>query len=65
VSASTIHRPTENEAIGKAMRHPRPRLNLAQLLLDRAATVTRGDWHGHYLLAGRIDRAINPKAGER
>jgi hypothetical protein len=63
--SALVARPTENAAIGNAMRHQPPRLNLTQLLLDRAATVTRGDRHGHYLLAGRINRAINPKAGER
>jgi hypothetical protein len=63
VKARTVSRHTETRAIGRV--GDPPRLNLQQLYLDRAACVTRGDWHGHYLLAGRINRTINPKAGER
>jgi hypothetical protein len=62
VKARSVSRHTETRAIGRV--GDPPRLSLPQLYLDRAACVTRRDWHGHYLLAGRINRALHAKAGE-
>ena len=55
---TTAPRPTENQAIGNAMRVKPPRLNLGQLFLDRAAARDRLDRYGDWLLGLRIDRAI-------
>jgi hypothetical protein len=62
VSASTIHRPTENRAIGRVGQPPV--LSLKQLLLDKGAARTRRDLHGVHIVQGRIARALDPKAGE-
>lgn len=60
MSASTVHRPTENAAIGRCPQPPR--LNLGQLLLDRAVARENLDRYGDHLLAGRIARALGTVA---
>jgi hypothetical protein len=62
--SALVSRPTENAAIGLAMRARPPRLHVPQLLLDRAACATRNDKHGYYLLGGRLNRALGNKTGE-
>lgn len=58
MSASTVHRPTENDAIGSCPNPPR----LGQLLLDRAVARENLDRYGAHLLAGRIARALGAAA---
>lgn len=59
MSASKIHRPTENDAIGRT--GTPPRLNPQQLLHDRAAARTRMDRLGDHLLGGLLARALGVK----
>ncbi|MCX4750951.1 hypothetical protein OG455_41455 [Kitasatospora sp. NBC_01287] len=60
---TTAPRPTENAAIGLAMRAKPPRLNLSQLLLDRAAARHRLDRYGDWLLGLRIQRTLAGTSG--
>lgn len=62
MSASTIHRPTENAAID--LTSTPPRLSVQQILLDRAAARDRFDRLGEHLLGGLLNRALNDRAGE-
>lgn len=63
MSASRIHRPTENTAIGRC-RKP-PQLWPDQIRFDMELAKQRLDRFGQYLLRGRLDRALNPTRGER
>lgn len=58
MSASTIYRPTENAAIGRAMAAKPAQPRISQLLLDRAAARTRLDRYGDWLLGHRIAQAL-------
>ena len=60
MSAPTIHRPTENAAAGNTKTPPR--LDVQQLLLDRAAARNRMDRLGDHLLGGLLNRALGVKA---
>jgi hypothetical protein len=64
MSASTIARPTENAAIGAAMRH-RPNWNLALLYIEQDNARRGLDRHAEHLLGYRIDRQLAAgKVGE-
>jgi hypothetical protein len=62
MSASTVHRPTENRAIGNTKTPPR--LSVEHVLSARAAARARFDRLGEHLLGGLLARALNPGAGE-
>lgn len=62
MSASTVARPTENEAIGRV--EPPKRMNLQQLEFDREIAKARLNRLGEHFLGGLIARARNPRAGE-
>jgi hypothetical protein len=62
MSASRVHRPTEDEAVGNTKTPPR--LSVQQILLDRAAARDRFDRLGEHLLGGLLARALDLRTGE-
>jgi len=62
MSASTVHRPTENAAIGRI--HP-PRLNAFTIAHLRDQARQRLDLAFVHLLDHQLVRALNPEVGER
>lgn len=63
MSASTVHRPTENAAIGRVQP---PRIHDAMWLVGiRDKARQRLDLALEHLIGGAIARSVNPTGGER
>lgn len=62
MAASRIARPTENTAIGNAMRH-RPSWSIGLLLADRITARRSLDRYADHLLGYRIQRALAGATG--
>jgi hypothetical protein len=63
MSASTLRRPTEDDAIGRCPNPPR--LRPGQILLDLAIARENLDRFGEHLLGGLLSRALDPRGAQR
>lgn len=56
MSASTVNRPTENEAIGRCPANPKPRRSVLDLVLLRNVALRNRDQHGARIFEQMIRR---------